>query len=149
MFTNQRVEVFYNYQLIASHARLKSAYNYTTVKEHMPSTHRFVSEWNPDKFLSWAESIDMTVRQYVYVVLNKKQHVEQAYKSCAGILSLGKDYGNQRLINACKRAIEFDMYSYKSVEMIIKRGLDNPDPEEVQIPIMPQHNNIRGKNYYN
>jgi transposase len=149
LFTNQRVEVFYNYQLIASHARLKSAYNYTTVKEHMPSTHRFVSEWNPDKFLSWAESIDMTVRQYVYVVLNKKQHVEQAYKSCAGILSLGKDYGNQRLINACKRAIEFDMYSYKSVEMIIKRGLDNPDPEEVQIPVMPQHNNIRGKNYYN
>lgn len=75
--------------------------------------------------------------------------MEQAYKSCVGILALGKRYGNQRLINACKRAIEYDMYNYKSIEMIIKRGLDTPDQTDMQLPLMPQHENIRGKNYYN
>ncbi len=149
LYTNKSVEVFYNYQRIACHARIKSPHNYTTDKDHMASTHRFVSDWTPEKFLSWAAGIDEVVRQYIYVILNKKQHVEQAYKSCVGILTMAKHYGNQRLINACKRGIEYDMYSYKSIEMILKRGLDIPEPEETQLTLMPMHDNIRGENYYN
>jgi hypothetical protein len=99
--------------------------------------------------LSWAASIDENVRQYIYCILNKKQHVEQAYKSCVGILSMAKKYGNKRLIDACKRAIEYDMYSYKAVEMILKRGLDQQAQETQEVlPLMPEHENIRGKNYY-
>ena len=149
LYTNHRVEVYYNYQRIATHARIKNPHNYTTDKEHLASTHRFVSDWTPEKFLSWAESIDEYVRVYIYAILNKKEHVEQAYKSCVGILALGKRYGDVRLINACRRAIEFDMYSYKSIEMILKRGLDHPDQIDTQLSLMPQHDNIRGKHYYN
>lgn len=149
LYTNMQVEIFYNYQCIAKHIRIKSPYNYTTEKEHLASTHRFVSDWSPEKFLSWAEAIDVSVRQYIYAILNKKQHVEQSYKSCVGVLAMGKEYGNPRLINACKRGIEFDMYSYKSIEMILKRGLDQPEEIENQLSLMPLHDNIRGKNYYN
>ncbi len=149
LFTNRLVEVYYNYQCIARHERIKSPYNYTTDKEHLASTHRFVSDWTPEKFLKWAEAIDESVRLYIYAILNKKQHVEQAYKSCVGVLAMGKEYGNPRLINACKRGIEFDMYSYKTIEMIIKRGLDSPEETENQLSLMPLHENIRGKNYYN
>lgn len=108
-----------------------------------------MSDWSPEKFLSWAEAIDASVRQYIYTILNKKQHVEQSYKSCVGVLAMGKEYGNSRLINACKRGIEFDMYSYKSIEMILKRGLDKPEELENQLSLMPLHDNIRGENYYN
>jgi transposase len=149
LFTSRKVEVYYNYQCIASHTRMKSPFNYTTNKEHLASTHRFVSDWTPDKFLSWAEAIDTSVKQYIYTILNKKQHVEQAYKSCVGILALNKEYGQTRLVNACKRGIEYDMYSYKSIQMILKRGLDKPEEAEQQLPLMPTHNNIRGNNYYN
>jgi transposase len=148
LYTSIQVEVYYHYQRIAIHKRLKSPYNYTTDKDHLPSTHRFVSDWTPEKFLSWAESIDDVVKQYIYVILQNKQHVEQAYKSCVGILSMGKRYGRDRLINACKRGIEYDKYSYKAIESILKRGLDQPDPIEV-LPMMPSHDNIRGKQYYN
>lgn len=148
LYTSTQVEVYYHYQRIASHKRIKSPYNYTTEKDHLPSTHRFVSDWTPEKFLSWAESIDEIVKQYIYVILNNKQHVEQAYKSCVGVLTLGKRYGYDRLINACKRGIEYDKYSYKAIESILKRGLDQPDPVEI-ISLMPQHDNIRGKQYYN
>lgn len=149
LYTNNQVEVYYNYQRIAIHKRIKSPHNYTTDKDHLASTHRFVSDWTPEKFLSWAESIDEYVRVYIYAILSKKEHVEQAYKSCVGILALGKRYGDVRLINACRRAIEFDMYSYKSIEMILKRGLDHPDQVETQLSLMPQHENIRGQQYYN
>jgi transposase len=148
LYTSTQVEVYYHYQRIAHHKRLKSPYNYTTDKDHLPSTHRFVSDWTPEKFLNWAESIDQIVKQYIYTILQHKQHVEQAYKSCVGILSMGKRYGNDRLINACKRGIEYDKYSYKAIESILKRGLDKPDPAEL-LPLMPTHENIRGKQYYN
>jgi len=148
LYTSTHIEVYYHYQKIASHERVKSPYNYTTDKDHLPSTHRFVSEWTPEKFLNWAESIDLVVKQYIYNVLQNKQHVEQAYKSCVGILSMSKRYGSIRLINACKRGIEYDKYSYKAIESILKKGLDKPDPMEV-LPIMPSHENIRGKHYYN
>ena len=148
LYTNHRVEVYYNYERIASHDRMRSPYGYTTLTEHLASTHQFVGGWTPEKFLSWAESIDTVVRQYIYIILNKKQHVEQAYKSCVGILALNKKYGSQRLINACKRGIEYDMYNYKSIEMILKRGLDHPEEQET-LPLMPLHKNIRGEHYYN
>jgi transposase len=150
LYSEQSIEVYYHYERIACHPRLKSPYNYTTDKEHLASSHRFVSEWTPERFLDWAASIDQTVRQYIYCILNKKQHVEQAYKSCVGILAMGRRYGNLRLINACKRAIEYDMYSYKAIEMILKRGLDrNETDAQETLPLMPEHDNIRGKNYYN
>jgi transposase len=150
LYSSQRVELYYNYELIASHARVKSPYNDATDKEHLASTHRFVSDWTPERFLAWAESIDMAVRSYIYCILNKKQHVEQAYKSCVGILAMGKRYGNTRLINACKRSVEYNMYSYKAIEMILKRGLDQAQVEhEVNQQTMPEHTNIRGKQYYN
>jgi transposase len=150
LYSNSTVEVFYNYEKIASHERNKAANSYTTEKEHLASTHRYVAEWSPEKFLSWALSIDEVVRQYIFFILNKNQHVEQSYKSCAGILGFAKTHGKDRLINACKRAIQYDMYGYNKIKMILKRGLDKETPDEITtvIPLMPKHDNIRGNSYY-
>jgi len=149
LYSVHRVEVYYSYERIACHQRLKSPYTYTTDKEHLASTHRFVSDWSPERFLSWAASIDEVVQEYIHCILNKKQHVEQAYKSCTGILAMAKRYGNLRLINACKRSIEYDMYSYKAIDMILKRGLDYQDETSAAPQLMPDHSNIRGQHYYN
>jgi transposase len=143
------VEIFYNYQCIAFHKRLKSPYNYTTNKEHLASTHRFVSEWTAERFLNWGATIDEAVRQYIYFIFEKKEHEEQAYKSCMGVLSMEKRYGKERLINACKKGIEYEMYGYKAIDMILKRDLDKQETEtQTILAFMPKHDNIRGKEYY-
>ena len=148
MFSRKNVEVFYNYERIAIHKRIKSPYNYTTEKEHLASTHRFVSDWTPERFLSWAEGIHEDVRLYILKILDRKQHPEQAYKSCVGILSFGKKVGNDRLIKACQRALDFGVYNYKTIQDILERGLDKQQAsDEEQLP-MPLHDNIRGENYY-
>ncbi|GAB3416799.1 Mu transposase domain-containing protein [Niabella aquatica] len=77
---------YYNYERIALHNRVKSPYQYTTDKEHLASTHRFVSEWTPERFTSWAAGIHEDVKLYILKVLGRKQHPEQAYKACMGIL---------------------------------------------------------------
>ncbi len=149
LYSRHSVEIFYNYERIALHERTKSAYRYTTHKDHMASTHRFVSEWTPERFTSWAAGIHEDVRLYVLKVLDRKQHPEQAYKSCMGILGFAKKVGNERLIKACQRALGYGAYNYKTIQKILERELDLRDtPDETDQLRMPFHDNIRGENYY-
>jgi len=147
MYSRYNVEIFYHYERIALHKRLKSPYNYTTDKEHMASAHRFVSDWTPERFLSWASGIHEDVQLYILKILDKKQHPEQAYKSCVGILSFAKKVGNDRLIKACQRALGYGLYNYKTIQSILEKGMDKYEEEDNGQ--MPQHDNIRGENYYN
>lgn len=102
----------------------------------------------PQRFIDWGANIDGDVKQLIVEVLERRQHPEQAYKSCMGILSLSKKVGKQRLINACKRALEYGIYNYKIVQNILEKGLDNIDQEDTPNVTLPNHKNIRGKDYY-
>jgi len=149
MYSTSYVEIFHRYNRIALHKRVYNRYGYTTVKEHLASTHQFLTEWTPQRFINWGKSIDSNVEQLIINILEKKQHPEQAYKSCMGVLSLEKKVGRDRLINACKRALEYNIYNYKTVKEILERGMDHADMEPYPSEPLPDHNNIRGKKYYN
>jgi len=149
LYSRHSVEVYYNYERIALHSRTKGPYQYTTDKEHLASTHRFVSDWTAEKFISWSESIHEDVKLYILKVLDRKRHPEQAYKSCIGILGFAKKVGNERLIKACQRALGYGAYNYKTIQKILERELDLRDtPDETDQLKMPFHDNIRGENYY-
>jgi transposase len=150
MYSRHNVEIFYHYERIALHKRIKSPYNYTTDKEHMASTHRFVSDWTPEYFLSWAEGIHQDVRLYILKILDRRQHPEQAYKSCVGILSFAKKAGHDRLTKACQRGLDYGIYSYKIIQTILEKRMEEyPATEENEQLKMPLHDNIRGEKYYN
>ena len=146
-YSRSVVDLYLQYELVATHKRIRSPHNYTTDPSHMPPQHRYVTEWSPTFFLEKAKVIDPVVEYYISQVLAKKQHPEQAYKSCMGILSFGKRVGNIRLIKACKRAHEIGYYNYKMIEDILKKNLDKYD-EDPESASMPEHDNIRGSNYY-
>ncbi|WP_289011860.1 MULTISPECIES: IS21 family transposase [Bacteroidota] len=149
LFSGAVVEIYYRYERIALHKRVKSPYNYSTEKEHLASTHRFLTEWTPDKFVEWASSIHDDVRLYILKILDRKQHPEQAYRSCIGILSFAKKAGEQRLISACQRALSYGIYSYKIIHMILEKKMDQYEDSLFadELP-MPNHDNIRGEEYY-
>ncbi|MEO5947839.1 MAG: IS21 family transposase [Chitinophagaceae bacterium] len=146
-YSRSTVDLFHKYELVASHKRIRSPHNYTTNAVHMPSEHRYVTEWSPTFFIEKAKAIDPIVEYYIREVLAKKQHPEQAYKACMGILSFSKRVGNFRLTKACKRAHEIGYYNYKIIEDILKNNLDKYD-EDIPPVHMPTHDNIRGGNYY-
>lgn len=146
-YSRLQVDLYLQYQLIATHKRIRSPHNYTTDPQHIPAQHLYVTEWSPTFFIEKAKAIDPIVEYYISQVLAKKQHPEQAYKSCMGILSFSKRVGNQRLIKACGRAHQIGYYNYKIIEDILKNNLDNYDEDEQPSP-MPAHDNIRGPNYY-
>jgi transposase len=149
MYSASIVEVYYHYERIARHQRMRSPYNYTTNKAHLASAHRFVSDWTPEKFISWGEDIGEEVKLYILKVLERKQHPEQSYKSCIGILSFAKKVGKERLVKACRRALGYGIYNYKTIQSILEKGMDiYSGPEEYEQLTMPLHDNIRGEGYY-
>lgn len=147
MYTSAHVEIFYNYLSIASHKRDRKPFGYTTNADHLASTHKYLAEWNPERFIKWAENIDNTVRTFIISLMASKTHPEQAYKACQGILGFERKVGRERLINACKRAIEYENYSYQAVKSILENKYDMLTYDELMAEI-PAHENIRGENYY-
>lgn len=147
--TSSTIECFHQGKRVASHQRSQLRGRHTTIKEHMPIRHQKYAQWTPERFIRWGESIGSSTAQLVSTILASRPHPQQAYRTLFGILRLGKSYSGTRLENACQRALHIGTTSYKSVESILKNGLD-------QIPVTQaqdntpgvQHENIRGADYY-
>ncbi len=150
LYSQSQVEIFHRYERIAVHQRNRHPFGHTIVNDHLASQHRFMSDWNPDKFIERASDVGPETKEYIIQLLSTRQHPEQTYRSCQGVLSFAARVGKERLNNACRRAHQYGDYSYQTIRAILERKLDNLDEidESVVDPSMPKHNNIRGKNYY-
>ncbi len=143
------VEIFLRARRIASHLRSYKRGGFTTDHNHMPESHRRHLEWTPSRIVSWAQKTGPATAEFAEGVLESRQHPEQGYRSCLGIMSLGKRYGSDRLEAACKRALSVRAFSYRSVESILKNGLDrHPLPEQPRLRPHRLHENVRGAHYY-
>lgn len=148
--TRQTVEVFHRGKRVASHRRGRPLSGHTTNPEHMPASHRAHMEWSPSRLISWGEKIGPHTKLMVERILIERTHPEQGYRSCLGILRLGKTYGEERVEAACERALLVNARSYQPVKAILKNGLDRQtgDLDEPTTAI-PSHENVRGADYYN
>jgi transposase len=72
--------------------------------------------------MRWAEKIGSATHQVISAVLQERRHPEQGYRSCLGILGLGKTYTDARLEAACTRALRVGTHRYKSIESILKKA---------------------------
>ena len=63
--------------------------------------------------------------------------------------TLGEKYEQVRIEEACRRVLEFDRVSYKSVERILRLGLDQV-PATAAKPNAPviEHDQVRGADYF-
>ena len=146
-YSTSNVEVYYKYKLIASHTRERVEYRYTTNPEHLVAHHRFVADWAPEKFIEQAADIHEDVEHYITEILKSNHYPDKAYKLCSGVLNFAHRVGGERLTRACSLAASYGKYNYLEIEEILAKGLDMMEQhhEEIQIP---EHENIRGKEYY-
>ncbi len=148
IYNSRIVEIFYNHQRVAIHRRSRRQYLYTTEKEHMPASHQFVDGWSARRFISWASKIGDEVKEFIKKLLDSKQHPEQAFKACMGVLKFASKYNNQILNKVCKKAIEIDCISYKFIDNSLKNKTYLMDDESQDNKQLPFHENIRGKTVY-
>ncbi|HXZ73903.1 MAG TPA: IS21 family transposase, partial [Streptosporangiaceae bacterium] len=106
--TSYVVEVFDGVDRVASHQRVRDARGcYRTVQEHMPPAHRAqLRDWTPARFTSWAAETGPNTAAVIEAILGSKKIVEQAFRSCLGVMSLAKKPGGiSRLEDACAKAL--------------------------------------------
>lgn len=148
--TSTTVEVLFKNKRVASHPRSYRQGGFSTLPQHMPKAHQKYLQWTPSRIIRWAEQYGPMTQKLVTAILDSRPHPEQGFRSCLGIMRLGKRYPHERLEAACARALAIKAYSYKNVESILKNGLDQQsllfNQDDQTQPLT--HQNVRGKDYY-
>jgi transposase len=149
--TDATVEIHHRGEQVAVHVRSASRGRHTTVPGHMPALHQKHLEWTPSRIIHWAGTIGPSTAALVEAILNERRHPEHGYRSCLGILRLGKTHGDDRLEAACARAVRVGARSFRHVAAILKAGLDRvaivDEPTPSPSPAT-DHENVRGRGYY-
>ena len=148
--TRSTVEVFFGGKRICSHPRLYGRANqYSTVEAHMPPNHQQYVQWNGDRFRKWAAKIGVNTNTVIDALLSGYKVEQQGYKACMGILKLADKYSNERLENACKKALTFTPRpSLKNIQAILSSGQDQNTESAEERPSSSQYGFTRGAEYY-
>ena len=148
-YTATTVEILHNSQRVASHARDDRRGRHSTITAHMPKSHQEYLSWTPSRIVDVAQKIGSETAALVDEIMTSRQHPEQGYRACLGIIRLAKVYTNERLEAACTRGRKIGARSYTSIASILKAGLDQK-PAVVEVKtVNVAHENIRGAGYYN
>jgi transposase len=145
--TARIIEIFYKGERIASHARASRVGEYVTCPEHMPPHHLAHAQWTPERFARWAREAGGATAKAVEQILERHVIPEQGFRSCMGVMRLGDRYGAERLEAACVRIMSAGYPTYKRIEAILKKGLDQASMLPASTPVI-EHANIRGAGYY-
>jgi transposase len=139
------VEVFFNGERIACHVKnTDPRRRFITELSHMPDNHEAVSEWSPQRFISWAAKTGIRTKEYIRSLLESKDHPEQAYRTCMAILRIASTVTKERMEEACALAMAKNIYSY-SYFVKLHEDLKKQEPSDFS-PLI--HENLRGKDYY-
>jgi len=143
------IEVFARGRRVASHPRSSAVGRHTTETAHMPESHRRHLEWTPGRLVAWGEQTGPATGALVAAILASRPHPEQGFRSCLGIFRLGRRHGEARLEAACARALAGGALSYRSVDSILRGGLERtPLPELPPVRATRTHANVRGPAAY-
>ena len=147
-YTSATVECLHKGNRIASHPRSFVKGKHTTDPEHMPTSHREYAEWTPERLVTWASQTGKATAAVVESIISRKAYAEHGFRSCMGIISLGKRFGKERLEAACERALFIKGVSYASIKSILNNNLDQKPLPKQQELLTVTHDNIRGTDYY-
>lgn len=145
--SNRLVQIYHQGNLVAQHPRSQRERGNSTQPEHMPSNHQH-QKWSPGRLLSWGANIGPATREVVNKMLNSKPHPEQSYRSCLGLLSLSKTYGESRLEQACKDALMLTKSNYTFISNLLKNNREGQLSKDNTSTPNLVHSNVRGPNSY-
>jgi hypothetical protein len=147
-YTYSTVEIYFERERITLHKRSKSQGKYTTITDHLSSSHKAYSEWSLDFFCAKAQKMGKYTEQFIREMIQQKDYPEVAYKQALGIILLQNKYPVDRVEKACEKALSIGRYGYHLIENILKNGMDQDQSEQLITPHIPPHSNIRGGNNY-
>lgn len=148
IYTRTMVRIYLQGECIATHRRTMG-FGYTTVKDHLCSTHRHYMSRSPEYYIEQARKRSDALARIITRNFELEDIPERIYRRCDGLLSLQRKTDPVTFEKACLYALKADTVSYKSLQRIIENKTyewieTNDEIDEKR----PSHKNIRGKEYY-
>lgn len=139
------IELYFQNKRITSHVRQYRP-GMTTVPAHMPVRHEKHHQWHAGRLMNWAKDLGDEVLLWVKTLIKRKQHEQQAYRACLGLLNLSRSYPAERLNKACAIANKNSLYRLKQIKSILQSNQDQllSESNEPLILLPQSHENIRG-----
>lgn len=138
-------------RLICTHKRSYREFPlYITVDEHMPPEHLYYKEVNSkdgNYYRRWASAIGPAMSELIDRLLKSSKHEEQSYNACAGILHKVKAIPKGAAEEVARKCIEINSCKYFTFKQMLKK-MDVKELPEHSPGTLPNHENIRGKDYY-
>lgn len=147
--TSHTIEVFDSTERVACHARLNGVRGrYSTVTSHMPAGHRHrLADWTPQRFEQWAATVGPNCVAVIQAILTSRKIVEQAYRSCLGVMSLAKKSGGMaRLEDTCQQALAATPSPSYTLIKKLWAGWQPADPPPAAS--LGEKGFVRGSGYY-
>lgn len=146
--TASPVEVFHSARRVASHLRSYVRGRHTTDPAHMPvpiaATPNGARRGSSGGRGGPARPPPASPRPFSTRGLIPSRATGPVWASSASPTD-----GTERVEAACRRALDARALSYRSVESILRHGLDSqPLPEDRPVRVHPRHANLRGASYY-
>jgi transposase len=146
--TIDTVEIYYKKERIATHAKSYRGGSYTTNKDHLSSTHLYYQSWSREFFVKMAAAIGINTASYVEKLIDQQPYPEIGFKRSQGIIAMKHQYPKERVEAACKKALQYDICSFKIIDNILKNNADlEPQPQQIEHDIKP-HSNLRNTGNY-
>lgn len=146
------VEIYHKQERIALHVRNSTEPKFNRIHEHMPANHKAMAEmqgWTVEGLVKRASWVGRYTTQTASRILHSSIYPEQNFKACNAMLLLQNSYGKDRLEAACRHASIVAHPTLKLIRNILKTGQDKQpllfDEEDKHLP---NHENIRGEQYY-
>ena len=144
IYTRSTVSIYIDHKRIAFHLRSYVKGHYTTVKDHLCSTHQHYLDRSPGYYIAKAKSRSEALHDLFVLLFNQDRYPEQLYRTCDGLLKLQRITEEDKFLKACQIAIENKQYNYGFVANILKNNMTEHQRHTEEKPL-PKHENIRGK----
>ncbi|MFW6031162.1 MAG: IS21 family transposase [Myxococcota bacterium] len=150
--TATMVEVYRHDRRVASHRRNDTPYQSSTDPRHRPPNHQAVFDGTRDQLMQWAREVGESTTELMQRLLDPAHNFAGSTRrrSGYGVRKLEEKYDKERIEETCRRVLAFERISYKSVERILRLGLDQLPAPEAKPPCAPtiEHDQVRGAEYF-
>ena len=117
--TPNAVEIFFEAERVALHARGKSKNKFITKNEHYPPNHQAYAEEDIQKIISKSAVIGVETEKLIRSLLDGAQPLRYL-RRCQGILALSWKHSSEELEQSCKMANQFNNTHLNYIERVIK-----------------------------
>lgn len=149
IYTRSVVSIYTNGKRIAMHPRSHRQGCYSTIKEHLCSSHQHYLDRSPAYYLQKAQKCCNQLHLLFGQIFEQDgRYPEQLYRSCDGLLNLHRNSDPVDFAQACTIALEHGQYSYQFIRNLMENNMTGQEDTTPPGKPLPSHDNVRGKDYY-